>query len=180
MSLPDDSSSTTTDRRAFEILVRQHHRRLMGYAISICNREDAAKDIVQESLVAAWENLDKFDVSKNFGAWVRGIVRNKAREWARAQNLVALDEDVLDVLENQHRRWDLSSETTDESIFQILGECIKKLPDLLSQAVNLFYFRGLSGAETAEQVGADPATVRKRLERSRKNLRECMEKSLPS
>lgn len=149
----------------------------MGYSISICNCEDAAKDIVQDSFVAAWENLEKFDVTKDFGAWVRGIVRNKTREWARAQDLVSMDEEILDAIELQHREWDEAFDGSEEGLFQSLGSCLQKLPELLNQAVNLFYFQRLSGAETAARIGADPATVRKRLERARTQLRTCIEQS---
>lgn len=172
-----EPTPSSRDRRAFEILVRQHHRRLMGYAISICKREDSAKDIVQDSFVAAWENLEKFDVTKDFGAWIRGIVRNKAREWARAQDLVSMDEEILDAIELQHREWDEAFEGAEEGLFQSLGKCLQNLPELLHQTVNLFYFQRLSGAETAERIGADPATVRKRLERARTQLRSCIEQS---
>ncbi len=160
--------------KAFEILVRQHHRRLLAYALSITGGNDAARDIVQDAFVAAWENLEKFDVSRDFGCWMRGIVRNKVREWSRTQKFVSMDEETLQAVEAQHRSWDENEAETGANLFAALNDCLTKLPDLMSQAVNLFYLQKLSGAEVASRVGADEAAVRKRLQRARGQLHECI------
>ena len=160
--------------KAFEILVRRHHRRILGYAISISGDDDAARDIVQDSFLVAWERLDDFDVSKDFGAWVRGIVRNKFREHLRAHKHVAIQDDMLEAIEYQHRRWDEREAETDQTMFAAMHKCLGKLPGLLNQTVNLFYLQRLSGAQVAERVGADEATIRKRLQRARVSLADCI------
>ena len=166
--MADDSA------KAFEILVRQHHRRLLAYALSITGGNDAARDIVQDAFVAAWENLEKFDVSRDFGSWMRGIVRNKVREWSRTQRFVSMDDEALESIEAQHRAWDEHEAETGANLFAALNECLGKLPELMSQAVNLFYLQKLSGAEVASRVGADEAAVRKRLQRARLHLHDCI------
>ena len=163
---------------AFEVLVRQHHRRLLAYATSITGSEEAAQDVVQDAFVAAFEKLAQFDASKDFGAWMRGIVRNKCRQWARSRRDVAVEDEVLEVLETQHRLWDAHQTESDEALFSALSRCLKKLPGLLGQAVDLFYMRRLSGAEIAARVGADEAAVRKRLQRARTQLGDCINASL--
>lgn len=160
--------------KAFEILVRRHHRRIIGYAISISGDEDAARDIVQESFLIAWERLDDFDTGKDFGAWVRGIVRNKCHEYSRANKHLVIADDVLEAVESQHQIWDQRETETDQSVFAVMHNCLGKLPEQLSQAVNLFYLQRLSGAEVAERVGADEAAIRKRLQRARVALADCI------
>ena len=164
--------------KAFEILVRRHHRRILGYAISVSGDEDAARDIVQDSFLVAWERLDDFDTTKDFGAWVRGIVRNKCREYSRASKHLLMADDVLEAVEHQHQVWDQREAETDQSVFAAMHNCLGKLPELLSQAVNLFYLQRLSGAEVAERVGADEATIRKRLQRARVSLADCITNSI--
>ena len=164
--------------KAFEILVRRHHRRILGYAISISGNEDAAQDIVQDSFLVAWERLDDFDTSKDFGAWVRGIVRNKCREYSRASKHLVIADDVLESVESQHQLWDQREAETDQTVFSAMHTCLGKLPELLSQAVNLFYLQRLSGAEVAQRVGADEAAIRKRLQRARVALADCITNSV--
>ena len=161
---------------AFEILVRQHHRRLLAYAISITGDPDVAPDIVQDAFVVAYENLEKFDAAKDFGAWMRGIVRNKSREWNRSRKLVTMDEEMLEVLEQKHRVWDNQEAESGIRIFSALQECLTKLPQVMGQAINLFYFQQLSGADIADRLGVGEAAVRKRLQRARTQLGECIAK----
>lgn len=171
-------TDTSKKNKAFEILVRQHHRRLLAYAYTITNDADAVPDIVQDAFVAAYQSLDKFDVTKDFGAWIRGIVRNKCREFGRKSKFVELDQQLLESIEAQHREWDEREADSDASVMGALQDCLSKLPDLMGQAVNLFYMQRLSGAEVAARVDADEAAVRKRLQRARVQLGECITTTL--
>lgn len=178
MDSDDQKIDPNKKDKAFEILVRQHHRRLLAYAGTITRDPGAAPDIVQDAFVAAYRNLDKFDVSRDFGSWIRGIVRNKCKEWGRSRKFVPLDEQLLEKVEAQHREWDEREAASGTKLFAALHDCIAKLPDLMSQAVQLFYMKRLSGAEVASRVGADEAAVRKRLQRARGQLGECITKKL--
>src|SRR5256885_15185880 len=87
------------DAAGFEAQVRLHHRRLLAYALALIRRLDAAEDLVQDALLIAHRDLAKFDSSRDFGAWVRGIVRFKYLEWTRAHRAEQLDGAVLDRIE---------------------------------------------------------------------------------
>lgn len=168
------------DPKAFEILVRQHHRRLLAYGISILRDEEAAKDVVQEAFVTAYRTLERFDASRDFGAWIRGIVRNKCREWARERRMLVLDETAISLLEARHRDWDECEASSSESLFAALARCLGKLPDLLARTVRLFYLERLPGARVAALLSSDEAAVRKRLQRARLQLGHCIEQTLHS
>jgi DNA-directed RNA polymerase specialized sigma24 family protein len=73
--------------------------------------------------------------------------------------------------------WDDTSPYT-EGIFEQLTRCVARLPDILRQVVDEFYFRSRSCADVAQTVDAKVATVRKRLERAREQLEACMRQSL--
>ncbi len=91
------------DAKAFEILVRLHHRRLLAYALSLTGREDVAEDLVQDAFLVAHRDLARFDATRDFGAWVRGIVRMKYLEWARRCRTQPVDGALLDSIEERHR-----------------------------------------------------------------------------
>ena len=79
VSLMTDES----DRATFSKMARDHHRLLLVYARTLVRDEGDARELVQDALLAAWKNLKRFDVTRDRGAWLRGIVRNKWRDYCR-------------------------------------------------------------------------------------------------
>lgn len=159
----------------FEAMLRRHHRRLLAFAYTLTGDPEAARDLVQDALVAAYQNWGKFDPERDFAAWVRGIMRNKGREYARARKLITVDEKVLEAIEQQHRQWDVV-EADGQGVFETLETCLAQLPDPMREVVQLYYMERLTGTEVARRVKADEATVRKRLQRARALLAECLSK----
>lgn len=166
------------DSKAFEILIRQHHRRLLAYATAISKNEDAARDIVQEAFLAAHRGLGTFDVTRDFGAWMRGIVRNKFREWLRRQHrYTVLNDSVLESVDREYHRMEQVAESSEE-IFIALRLCLKKLPELMRRAIDLFYMKRMSGEAVARELETKEPAVRKRLQRAREQLAGCLTSAL--
>lgn len=158
------------DRERFSELIRGHHLGLLAYATALVKSEAAARDLVQDSCVAAWKSLAKFDVSRDFGTWMRGIVRNKWREHCRRyRREVALDEETLSRLEDPFH-----STAGDSELFVRLAECREKLPQPMADAVRAIYDEGRTSDEAAEVLQTKAPALRKRLERAREALRRCM------
>ena len=161
------------DRARFADLIRDHHRGLLAYAIALVKSEAAARDLVQEASVAAWQSLAKFDVTRDFGTWMRGIVRNKWREYCRRQSReIPLDEETLSRLEQPFER-----SPDDADLFARLAECRSKLPEPMAEAVRLTYDEGRTSDDAAEVLSTTAAALRKRLERAREALRLCMSRN---
>lgn len=164
------------DRRAFEILVREHHRRMMGFALALVPRRDVAQDLVQDSFVTAYQKLDDFDVTRDFGKWVRGILYKKFQEWLRKHKERATDPSVFSAVDHQHSLWDQAPEK--HAVLNALDRCLDELPAAMVEVVRMFYHDDLSGREIANRLEAQEATIRKRLERARANLANCINRVL--
>lgn len=164
-------SPTVMDRSAFSDLVRRHHLGLLSYARALAGADATARDLVQDSFVAAWQNVSRFDVTRDFASWLRGILRNKWREHCRLHSReTVLDEAALARLEETmvvHR-------DGDAALFDRLADCRAKLPEPLAEAVRVYYDEELDGDQAASALSLNPATLRKRLERAREALRECL------
>jgi RNA polymerase sigma-70 factor (ECF subfamily) len=145
----------------------------LSYARALAGGDATARDLAQDAFVAAWQNVGKFDVTRDFGSWLRGIVRNKWREYCRLHaRETVLDEAALVRLEAT-----LAPHSEgDTALFARLGRCRDKLPPPLADAVRVFYDEELSGDEAATELQLNPATFRKRLERARAALRHCLTK----
>ena len=165
------------ERDKFSELARESHRELLIYARALTREGTLSRDIVQDSYVAAWTNKDKFDITRDFGTWMRGIIRNKWRETLRKNSRqVPLDDEVLESMEANLQDWQSMRTDGGPSIFMKLEHCLSKLPEKMGEAVKSFYYDGNSSDDAAKILDVGPATLRKRLERARMNLKECVNK----
>jgi RNA polymerase sigma-70 factor (ECF subfamily) len=174
---PEPTAIRPADRQAFAALAREHHRFLLIYARALARNEATAADLVQEAFVAAWRNLGRFDVTRDFGAWLRGIVRNKWREHLRRHSReVDVDDATLEAWENRMTGWSPNSSSADPGMLDALDDCLKRLPDAMGVAVRRFYYQNEPGETISDSLGIDAATLRKRLQRARQSLRDCLDR----
>jgi len=174
MAAVTDTIETTLE--SFSQLVRTHHRELLVYAHSLTKENHAYRDIVQDAFIAAWKNIERFDVTRDFGSWMRGIVRNKWREWLRKnQREVSIEDDTLEAIEGEMRAWENLRQDGGPTVFIHLEKCLGKLPETMAKAIKATYHDGLSTEEAAAALKINGATLRKRLQRARTALRECIQ-----
>ncbi len=176
---PSQSASPNPrDSEGFAELVTRHHRELLVYAHALTKNSATASDIVQDSFIVAFEKINTFDVTRDFGTWMRGIVRNKWREWTRKNKRYILTDKEIGELDSDIAYWQGEKASRDSCIFDALEQCLQRLPENLKETVLAFYYEGRTGDEAAEHLGVAPAAIRKRLQRSRILLKDCVEKKL--
>jgi len=168
-----DLSPPPNPRDHFSALAREHHRMTLLYARTLSGNEQTARDLAQEAFLIGWQNWDRFQVTQDFGSWLRGIIRNKWREHCRKNSReTAWDEEALSQLE-------ASIQTApDSGFFDQLGECLRKLPESLSAVISAHYYQHLSTLETANLIQTSEAATRKRLQRARQALKICLTQNL--
>lgn len=160
----------------FEILVREHADMLMVYLRSVVRDAAAVDDLFQETLLTAWRTIDRFDRERPFGPWLRGIAGKLVLAWLRktcAQPRLC-DEDVLaQIDERLSQTQRLSGDTLDDKL-AALRDCLRDLPDQYREAVELRYRDELKPAAITDQLQLDAETVKKRLQRARAMLLDCL------
>jgi RNA polymerase sigma factor CnrH len=163
---------TTMHHDDFSQLVREHHATLSAYARVITRDSGSVAELVQDTFITAWNNLRKFDVTRDIAAWLRGIARNKWRETCRRNGReILMDETALMELESSVH----AMEADRPEIFDHLLDCRSRLPEVLQQTLCSCYDDALSTREAAEHLQINEATLRKRLERAREALRLCLQ-----
>ncbi len=166
MSLPPTKA---TPREAFSQLAKEHHQMALLYARTISGDEHTARDLTQEAFLSGWQNWARFDVTRDFGSWIRGIIRNKWREHCRKNSrLSSWDEEALSRLEETLQKMPPTE------FFDQLKDCLDKLPETLLGPVVTHYYQDLSTAEAAKQHQTSEAAIRKRLQRAREALKACL------
>jgi RNA polymerase sigma-70 factor, ECF subfamily len=165
----DDHSGTPT---SWEEVARTHGRKIYNFAYRLCGDPDDASDLVQEVLLRVRKGLVSYQPG-SFDGWLWRITRNAFLDEVRRRNrrrTVAFPEEP-----DRVAGW--SSPSADEVLDSMrLGEDIQKhlldLPLEFREAVVMCDIVGLTYEEIAVAVGAPIGTVRSRIHRGRKQLKE--------
>jgi len=174
---------TSTDREQFIEQVREHHAGLRGFVRSLGVDPLWVDDVAQEAFIVAYNRLDEFDRSRDFGAWLRGIARNlvinERRKDARRKRI--LSDNLTEVLiASSSANDDEPEEMGDYALARLnaLKECVRGLPEKSLRLLKSRYEEEHSAQDIAEEFSMNPPAVRKALERLRTALRECMEERI--
>jgi RNA polymerase sigma-70 factor (ECF subfamily) len=164
---------------AFTALMRRHQDGLFAFARRYAGDPDAAADIVQETFVAAWKALGRYDRARPFPIWLRAIALNKCRDRARrnAVRRLILGDRTLDSPEALHSPD--GSVGADEGLIAaqrraVLDSAIARLPDALKAPLILTILEGLSQQEAADLLGLTAKAVETRVRRARRALTEMI------
>jgi len=165
--------------KIFEELLIGHHKMALAYAYSLSENYHTAQEIAQESLMEAFKSFDNFDSTLgNFGGWIRGIIRNKYLERIRKSREIPLGQEIIDLIEREYENWDEFSKSSGTDVFDILKKCLETLSLIHRRIIELFYYEKRKCAEIAENEHLSEPTVRKRLDRIRGGLKECIDKKM--
>lgn len=174
-SCPDQVARPISDED-FMRLFLSAERELLRYVIVLIPNVSDARDVLQQTAIALWKAIDKYDPSRPFVPWARGFALNAARTFLRAntrRNRLK-DEDVMNLLEN--RRVEMSSRL--DSRREHLADCLSRLPDEQLELVRGYYFEEEQVETLARRFSRGKEAVYKSLQRIRQALHECIERKL--
>ena len=162
------------DRERYSELVERYAERTQAIAYSHLRDVQAAEDVAQEAFVKAFTALRTLAKPEAFGAWLGSITRNLSRSTFRKKRIKTED------IENHYEVADTKTKgprqlATDNETGEILEEALRKISPKISESIVLFYLKDQSIAEISEVLGIPENTVKQRLHRGRKLLRERLE-----
>ncbi|AIT82328.1 FecI sigma-24 factor (plasmid) [Novosphingobium pentaromativorans US6-1] len=162
----------------FDTLMKLHREAVFRFVYGLTGAESDALDITQESFVAAFLALNRYDRSRPFRAWILRIARNKCHDWARRRKVrrffsfaVPID-DAVHIADPQ--------ENPEEALSSRLGverihEAIARLPDSLKEPLLLCSLEDMSQDEAAQVLGISRKAVETRIYRARQKLSQMLE-----
>lgn len=167
------------DEGAIRALVQQNNRRLYRVARAILGDDAEAEEAVQEAYLRAFRSLDGFRSQSAFSTWLTRITVNEALQKLRKRRRRA----AAALPESDRLGAEVIAFPGSESVDPERAAARRQLRDLIEAAVErlprpmrlVFMLRDveeLSIAETSCQLRVPPATVKTRLHRARKQLRE--------
>lgn len=151
--------------KQIEELYPRLHRSMSAY---LAGSDIEAEDILQETFLKAYKNLDQFEGKANMYTWLYSIARNKCidefrkRKYESNRSTIPVEDFEIESEESQ-------SEGKREDV-QLLKEAIRELPEMLRSIVIMKSIDGLSYPEISEVTGVNEQTLKNRMFRARQQL----------
>lgn len=139
---------------------------------------DEAMDLTQETFVAGFAALGRYDADRPFRIWIARIALNKCRDWARRRAVRAFFTRALPLESAYDVAGDspaIDVEASDRAELARVQRAIMDLPANLREVIVLRGVEELSQAETAEMLGVSEKAVETRLYRARAKLRAILD-----
>lgn len=155
-------------RKAQRELYDRFSPMMKGICLRYANSEIEADDILQESFMKVFRNLDGYREQGMLGAWIRRLTVNTAIEFYRKNQTQLKHLNDL-ALETETRGSVELFETID---LEILQAEIQKLPDGYRMVFNLYGIEGFTHVEISEQLGISVGTSKSQFSRAKKILQK--------
>lgn len=158
MTIPDPKDELVT-----------HLPALRAFALSLTRNRATADDMLQDTVLKAWTNLDKFEPGTNMRAWLFTILRNNFYSSTRKTNREVADVD--NVFSNT-----LAVKPAHDGHLQMMDfkAAFSELPVEQREALILVGAQGFSYDEAAETCGVATGTIKSRVNRARVRLTELL------
>jgi RNA polymerase sigma-70 factor (ECF subfamily) len=165
------------DRKAMGTWLARHEDAIYRFALRMCRDEEAAKDVLQESLIAAAKNLGSFRGDAAPTTWLFTITRSfcgkqRRRRKGEPAGYEAIDGDALDqrAIVDTARTPEAAAEG--KQLDHAITAAIDGLEPTQRDVLVLRDVEGLSASEVGEVLGLSVEAVKSRLHRARVTLRE--------
>ena len=166
-------ASLSGDTEAYRAIVREFGPGVRAWLARQVWDAHVVNDLAQETFIAAWDALPRFEIEGSLGAWLTGIARNRLRNYLRSKRrrdaaMERAREQLLVLLEPDQAESDIEARRA------ALQVCIEKLPERSRTVVQERYREGQEIDDLASSQGMKANALRQLLFRIRQRLRSCI------
>lgn len=170
------------DRAEYGRLVDTYYQLVYRLALKMLGNPQDAEDILQETFIKVFRNIDKFDERSSLSTWIYRIATNEALMFLRKKHpdLVSIDQPT-ETDEGEQEPLQIvdwcclpESELMSAEVKAYLDQAITSLPPGLRAVFILRDIQELSTRETGEVLDISEMAVKTRLSRARLRLRELL------
>ncbi len=173
------------DEAAIRTIIKSNNQRLYRLARGILRDDSEAEDVVQDTYIRLFTHLDEFRGEASLTTWLSRIAINEALGRVRKRKLVAplpaadsvASADIIP-FPRQTSSEDPEKTMAQREIQHVVEQAIDELPDLFRIVFVARVMEGMSVEATADLLGLNVITVKTRLHRARKMLRDSVERRI--
>lgn len=175
---------------AFRTIMKRHNRRIYRVARGILGDDSDAEDVVQETYIKAYQHLADFRAESSLTTWLTRIAINEALGRKRKRR-ATVDLSEIETLDEQGEVCVVifpgaaaavgpESAAMRAQIRRLLETAMDDLPEAFRIVFVMRDVEQMSIEETSQQLGVLPETVKTRLHRARRLLRQALQEKLGS
>ena len=154
------------DEAALNTLYQRHGLTILNYLIGQLHDRAVAEDVLQDVMVAVWQQAGRFRGDSQVKTWMLAIARRQAaKAYHRQQTVHHPLDDIAD---------EVGRVFEDRAEYDDLLDAINQLPLDQQEALDLVFYRGYSGVEAAKHLNISINTFKSRLYRARQTLRRAL------
>ena len=150
-------------------LYKLYYKAMYNTSMRIVGNETEAEDIMQESFLKAFKNIDTYEGKVSFGAWLKKIVINRSLDYLKKRK-VKFEE----ISENLIEELEAPIMETREFDIQKLKEAIFQLPEGYRIVLSLYLLEGYDHDEISEILNISNSSSRSQLLRAKLKLRKLL------
>jgi RNA polymerase sigma-70 factor (ECF subfamily) len=185
MEISDDQIIERTlagETDAFSLLVRRWERPIYGLSLRMLGRDEDARDVCQETFLAAFRNLRKFRGDAKFSSWIYRIALNACHSRLRKQSGAV--ERSIDQEDEDGHKFELSDAGAEhipdrmhrDQRAATVRKALQALPAEMRQVIVMKEYEELTFAEISEILNIPVSTVKSRLYTGLQQMRARLEK----
>jgi RNA polymerase sigma-70 factor (ECF subfamily) len=165
------------DRRALELLLSRHQRKVYRFGLKMCRDPEDAKDVLQETLLAVARNVKDFRGASSVSTWLYTIARSFCIKKRRRSKFAPVEESLdarspgMEARQVADGGRAPDEELAGRQIEDALEQAIASLEPMYREVLVLRDVEGLSAAEVGEVMGLSIEAVKSRLHRARLAVR---------
>ncbi len=160
---------------------------MLSWALHKTSNIEVAKDLIQDTFVAALVKIDSFKQKSSPKTWLFSILNNKIIDHYRKKIKRAVDihDQVVSNYFDEHgtwlkdkrpQNWETDNHLLDDTEFQsVLEKCIENLPDKWEDSIRLKYLMEKNGKEICQVLNLSPTNFWQIIHRAKLQLRDCIE-----
>jgi RNA polymerase sigma-70 factor, ECF subfamily len=163
----------TQNRERYAELVKRYEDKLMRYAIYLLGDEQKARDVVQDSFIKSFINLNSFDIKKKFSSWIYRIVHNES------MNSLKKNHKEVPMLQDMDFESDenIEHDFTKQEIVEKAHACLNKIPIIYSEPLSLYYLEDKTYEEISDILRLPMGTVATRINRAKGIMKNICQKN---
>lgn len=170
------------DMNAFNVLLERYRKMILSIAFYLAKNEHDAYDMAQEAYVKIYRNINKFEGKSKFSTWVYRVTKNTCIDELKRinRNRKYCAETENDFKESEEKSFiNLpEEEAIKNELNNYVRELLEEISPLYSNIIKLRYVSGLSYNEIAEELKCSQGTVKSRLYRGKKYLKEIIDQKM--
>jgi RNA polymerase sigma-70 factor (ECF subfamily) len=167
------------DRAALQQLYLNYHRRLSRFLMRIVHRYEVAEEVINDTMLAVWQQADKFRGESQLSTWIIGIAYRRALK--ELKRLGRMESSFSSSMQQERAEESADDpEATHREMRDCIDRALAALPAEQRLAVELCYFMGHSCEEIAQIAGCPVNTVKTRMFHARLRLRGLLPDLVPA